>query len=107
MTDTRAVAIITHDTKVIVDANAAACALFGQEREDLIDGSLFEGVSNGDMKFLSKLRMYLARRSGKSPRERIKFARINGETFWAWSETRRVGDGLYETELTYLGECDG
>lgn len=97
-------AVITHDTKIIIDATPAACALFGQERSDLIDGALLEGVSNGDMKWLSKLRMYLARMKGQSPRERIKFARLDGSVFWAWSETRRRDDGLFETTLTYIDE---
>jgi len=97
-------AIITHDTKRIIDANEAACALFRQEREDLIDGDLLEGVSNGDMKWLSRLRMYLARNSGKTPRSKIKFARVDGSTFWAWSETKRREDGLYDTVLTYIDE---
>jgi PAS domain S-box-containing protein len=97
-------AVIVHDTQSIVDANEEACALFGQELEDLIDGNLLEGVSNGDMKFLVKLRMYLARMKGRSPRERIKFARLNGSVFWAWSETVRRDDGLFETTLTYIDE---
>jgi len=98
--------IITHDTKRIIDANKAACALFRQERDFLIDGDLLEGVSNGDMKFLSKLRMYVARMKGEARRERIKFARSDGSTFWAWSETKKIGEELHETTLTYIGEAD-
>jgi PAS domain S-box-containing protein len=97
-------ALIVHDTHRIIDVNEAACALFGQEREDLIDGDLMEGVSNGDMQFLTRLRMYLARMKGQTPRERIKFARLNGTIFWAWSQTRRRDDGTYETTLTYIDE---
>lgn len=105
MTDANTAAVITHDTRIIVDANEAACALFGQEREDLIDGHLLAGVSNGDMQWLSKLRLYLARMSGQSPRERIKFARLNGTTFYAWSETKRRDDGFFDTLLTYICEA--
>jgi hypothetical protein len=104
---TDVVAIVTHDTERIVAVDDATCTLFRQERERLIGGDLLEGVRNGNLKFLTKVRMYIARGKGKTRRDKIEFARADGTFFWAWSETTRREDGLFNTELTYISEANG
>jgi PAS domain S-box-containing protein len=97
-------AIITHDTYRILDANQRALELFRADREDLIDQAVSSGVYGEDMRWLIQLRMMTIREHGELPARMFPFLRQSGSAFWAEVKTRKVGEGVYESTLTYKSE---
>lgn len=99
-------AFVCHDTRVIVDADAAACELFRCDRDWLIDRQitdLIDGDEDAGLKPLAKLRMQLLRERGELPVWEAPFVRADLTKFWA--EIHSYFDGrTYCTKLTYRHE---
>lgn len=104
MADEKEQAIITHDTSRITAANQAACALFRCDDDYLIDRRIANGITNDDFKGLAALRLKMMREGGELPPQKLPFMRHDNTKFWAEVKTRPIGDGLFETVLTYLYE---
>ena len=99
-----AAAHITHDTFRIIDVDDAACLLFGQERQDLVDQPMLEGIYTEEMRWLTQLRLKTIRERGELPEQDLPFVRLDGSLFWARCKTTVNVDNTYTTELVYLYE---
>jgi len=97
-------AIITHDTRRIVDADERACLLFRMDHDELIDQPLIGGTPDEEMKWLIELRMKAIREKGELKPQRLSFLRSDGSVFWAECKTRKRDDGLFDTEIRYISE---
>lgn len=95
-------AIFIHDTKRIIDANPAACALFRCERWELIDRDLLDLVPEA-FKDLTRINLYVTRR-GKGSNVQPKnydFIRCDGSIFAAEVKSTPLPDGHFETVVMY------
>src|SRR5512139_3938440 len=100
------VAIVVHDTYIIVDASAKFCALFRCERKDLIDRKVLDLVDSEEFKWLVELRMTTLRNKGRVPPARLPFRRFDNTCFWAQvTLTGTRAEGLYEITFQYEFEA--
>lgn len=94
-----------HDTKNIIWANAAACALFRCDLEALVDLDMMELLVDEDFRGLARLRMSMLRDNKKVRPMSYMYRRCDGTAFRASVDSRNLGGGEYETVLTYEGEA--
>ena len=90
-----------HDTRRIISVNAAGCALFRCEAMALVDLDMMELIADEDLRGLARLRMKMLRERGHVPGFRYPFRRCGGSVFWASVTSRTLGDGTFETLVTY------
>lgn len=90
-----------HDTRTIIAINPAVCILFRCEAISLIDRDMMDLIAFEDFRGLARLRMAVLRDQDKWPLPGIKypFLRGDGTIFWASVETRKIGDGTFETTV--------
>lgn len=94
----RDAARFVHDTRYIIDCNAAACEMFRCSRSQIIGLSVSALIVSEDFRGLAKLRM-LQWRELKSPMQPFKYKcwRCDGSIFWVSTMTRQIDGGLFET----------
>ncbi len=97
--------IFIHDTRRIVSANAAACALFRAEPLALVDLDILELLPDeSDRRWMANMRLGQMR-AGKFPPPFVHvFRRHDGTLFYGAVITDALGGGLFETTVLYLAE---
>lgn len=95
-------AVFVHDTKRIIEVNAAACELFRCEAWQLLDRDLLDLVPEY-LRDLTRLNLYTTRK-GKGTLVKTRqydFMRCDGSVFAAEVNSRKLDDGHFETTVTY------
>ncbi len=101
----QAEAWIIHDGQTIMDVNAAFCRLFRCEREQVIDSSLFDLISDPDLRALGRVRMTILRETDKQlPDVLYDFRRFDGSIFWGVAHTscKDCDEHPYESVIKFI-----
>ena len=96
---------IIHDGRVICDVSDPILDLWRCTRAELIGVNIFDIIPSPELRELARLRVnHILTKGADLHDQDLPVSRPDGTTFWINVITIEIYDGVYLSELTYMGE---